>query len=69
MLWHLRAEILGWKEKIDSLLKKVDRGLSLIMGLGQDFVACKDCKDYVSYYGLRPARCWLRGMGLQPRKG
>lgn len=41
-LWHLRAEIIGWKEKIDSLIKKVDGRLSLIMGLGQVLVDCKD---------------------------
>lgn len=34
-LWHVRAELLGWKVKMDSLLKiVVDDGLGLILGLG-----------------------------------
>lgn len=34
-LWHVRAKFIGWKERLDSLLKEVDGGL------GQDFVALK----------------------------
>lgn len=33
-LWHIRSELISWKENCDSLLKKVDGGLGLLMGLG-----------------------------------
>lgn len=31
--WHLRAELSGWKDRPESMLKKVDDGLGLVMGL------------------------------------
>lgn len=34
-LWHLRAEIFGWKDVIESLIHKVDTSISQITGLGQ----------------------------------
>lgn len=33
-LWHVQAELQGWKERLDSLMKIVDDGLGLISGLG-----------------------------------
>lgn len=33
-LWHIRAKLLGWKHRLDSMLKTIDEGLGLIMGLG-----------------------------------
>ncbi|XP_040997848.1 uncharacterized protein LOC121243846 [Juglans microcarpa x Juglans regia] len=35
--WHVRVELLGWKERLDTLFKIVDDGLGLITGL--DFVS------------------------------
>lgn len=32
--WHVWVELLGWKDRLDSMLKIVDEGLGLIMGLG-----------------------------------
>lgn len=34
-LWHLRSELIGWKEKIYFMLNMVDGGLDLMMCLGQ----------------------------------
>lgn len=37
MLWHLHIEISGWKNNLDSLIRKVDVGFSHILGLGKAF--------------------------------
>lgn len=36
-LWHLRADLLGWKMKLDSLINNVDNILSHVLGLGHMF--------------------------------
>lgn len=43
-LWHVRVELIGWKERLCSLLKKVDGGLGLLMGLGPTLVDNEEVK-------------------------
>lgn len=44
-LWHVQAELIGWKQKVESLLKTVDGGLGLLMGLDHDLLGVKDVKE------------------------
>lgn len=36
-LWHLQADLLGWKTKLDSLINNMDNILSHVLGLGHTF--------------------------------
>lgn len=60
--WHIRAEIIGWKEKFNSLLKKVGGGLGLLMRLSQVLVVSKENKKALGVL-FRPMVA-KKGVGL-----
>lgn len=50
-LWHVWAELIGWNERLESSLKKVDEGLGVFMGLGLSVVDKVEGKRMVELRG------------------